>query len=137
MGIKYILTNLLRREPTEVKTCIYEMNRIEQESNCMAFKEIKPALVSLIKDADKTVYSIKNNGLSPATLVNLLITNVISKTLPSGKYCTYRGVLSLQGNELLRLWDYCVNNLETYNYHSKEQANEDKRWIRHQIRECG
>ena len=89
-------------------------------------------------EPEKTKASIELDGLSPTALVCLLITNVLDEELCSGRYHIYRGTLSENGKELLRLWDYSIDRMLVEKiYEDEEKAQNEKRWIRNQIKTVG
>ena len=125
-------------KPKEVKAALLALDMEEEKCNTnSAFKLIKKDVSKLICDSEKTVISIKEEGFSPNTLVYLLMTNIISEHLVSGRYHTYRGVLSFVGQDLLKLWDYAVNGLHQLGYHDDIESDKDREWIREQIKNVG
>lgn len=52
------------------------------------------------------------NGKAPRVLALLVISNIAYRNIASGKYHTYRGLLSMQGTCLRSLWHYTMNELE-------------------------
>ena len=120
-----------------VDNCLEEIKHIKEDIGGLSFGEIEPHLVSLIRDEEKTTYSINEEGISPRTLVFLLITNVIQTILSTGKYHVYRGTLGLQGQDLLRVWDRSTEQLAELGYYTATQSQEDKNWIREQIKNVG
>ncbi|MBN1906329.1 MAG: hypothetical protein JW927_14655 [Deltaproteobacteria bacterium] len=131
------ISNSTNETGNNVSKCLNEMMQIKKEINVLAFVEVESAVKELIKDTDKTNYSIDVDGLSPRTLVFLLITNVIQTLLPTGQYHIYRGTLNKQGNALLTLWDKATNELQNLNYYTEKEAQEDKTWIRTKIEAVG
>jgi hypothetical protein len=126
----------------EVQSCLVELETIEKDANSAffqsaAFNTIKPYVVRLIKDKEKTVCSIKEDKMTPHNLVLLLITNVTGELLSSGRYHIYRGILNMTGTGLLAIWHYAISELEKSGYYSSEQAKEDNEWINKQIKEVG
>jgi len=121
----------------EMQNCLQEVKNVQEELNNIAFDEIKDEIIKQIKEKDKIVYSIKKEDISPRTLVFLIITNVIQSILSTGQYHVYRGTLNIIGTELLKIWDYAVNQLEKSGFHSPQAAEEDRKWIREQIKNVG
>lgn len=121
----------------EIEMCITEFNNISQELSASAKEIVKPVVFDYLKDTEKTLYSLQKDKISPRNLIFLLITNAIAEILPTGHYHIYRGVLSQVGHDLLKLFDYAVNELEEKGCFSHEEAKEDKAWIREQINGVG
>lgn len=120
-----------------VHICLEELSRIREEAGGLFFDEIETSVAELIADKEKTSISINEDDLSPRTLVFLLITNVIQSILPLGKYHIYRGILSMRGDDLLRLWDYSTKQLTELGYYTSEQSEEDRKWMRDQVKKAG
>lgn len=95
-------------------------------------------VLSVIKtEADKTVYSIRIDGLKPEHLALVIITNVVSRHLASGTHHIYRGVLSAMGQDLLKVWNAAVKEMLERGFCSEAEAREDLDWIKQQIKEMG
>jgi hypothetical protein len=129
-------------KPSEIASCLKELKIIEDKItstlfSSMAFNIIKPYVVKQIKNKEKTIYSIRNDKISPQNLVLLIITNVIAELLPTGQYHIYRGILNMEGQGLLELWHYAVDELQKSGFYTAEEAKEDNVWIEKQIKEVG
>jgi hypothetical protein len=92
---------------------------------------------TIFGDPGKTMRSIEEDGLSPQQLIYLLITNTLDNHICSGKYHTYRGILSYKGQALLNLWDWAVDKMFYEGLHTEQQAEDDKNWVREQIKNVG
>jgi hypothetical protein len=122
----------------EVRSVLAAIDEVEDEEGAEGLHQIKQLVVdAVVVDADKTISSIKDDGLSARTLTCLLISNVLSVELTSGKHHTYRGVLSANGDRLLRLWDYAVEQQKQSGYYDEEEAKNDLKWIRDEIKTVG
>ena len=125
-------------QPKEVKAALLALEIVQQRAPNSAFALIKSELRSLLVDqADKTVASIKEDNLQCETLIHLLMTNVLDRQLCSGAHHRYRGLLSMQGENLLELWDYAVKQLSKSGFYDQEKAAHERRWIRSQIQRVG
>lgn len=125
-------------KPKEVKAALHALDVIQGRLNNGAFALIRNDVCELIVDqADKTVASIRDGKLSYETLVHLLITNVLDRKLCSGEYHVYRGTLSVQGDFLLNLWDYAVEQLLESGFYDNVKADKEKKWIRDEIKKVG
>ena len=125
-------------KPNEIKATLLAL-KLEEEKcqDYLSFKFIKTDVLRLINDYEKTVCSIKEEKMPPNVLVNLLMTNAIQSYLTSGRYHVCRGMLSMVGKDLLRLWDYSVGQLHDSSYHTEEEVKIDRNWIREQIKDIG
>lgn len=122
----------------EVKTCLTALNIVATEVKSSSFDAlVKPRIVNLLKDVDKTVCSIQNDGISPRNLIFLLTSNVAGELVSSGWYHVYRGVLSMQGQELLNIFNIAVKELEKSGLHTKEESEKDFEWIKNEIKSMG
>ena len=121
--------------PKEVKeTC----NDIESGVlDNLAASTIKDAAIKRAKDREKTVYSIKEEGLSPKVLAHILITNSIQELVGSGQFHIYRGTLNVVGNAMVESWDHSVDQIRKLGHYSQEEADNDKRWLRDEIQKMG
>lgn len=123
--------------PAEVQQCLEELKILESKLDNTSFPLIKPQVTKLIKDKEKTIYSIRESKMSPRYLVLLLISNVSGDSLATGQYHVYRGRLSMEGQELLKLFNYAISEMEKNGFQSKEETEKDRVWIREQINSVG
>jgi|BioPla2DNA2_1021312.scaffolds.fasta_scaffold36180_2 hypothetical protein len=121
----------------EIQLCIAELRKMSKELSTAALDIVKPRIYEYLKDTDKVVYSLQEDKVTPRNLVLLLVTNAIAEKLPTGQYHIYRGVLGLEGQSLLNLYDYAIDELEKCGFLSVEEAKKDKDWIREQISVVG
>ena len=89
-------------------------------------------------EPEKTKASIELDGLSPTALVCLLITNILDEELVPVAIIFTEEPCPKNGKELLRLWDYSIDRLSVEKiYEDEEKAQNEKRWIRGQIKTVG
>lgn len=93
--------------------------------------------IKLAEDSEKTVYSIRQDGMHPEHLALVLITNIVGTLISSGQFHTYRGILSGNGNQLLVIWNEAIDRLVAGGYYSKDEETEDQNWIKRQIKSAG
>jgi len=74
--------------------------------------------------------------MKPDHLALLLITNVTGEHLSLGNYHVYRGILNALGNDMLSVFTRAVDAMLRRGYHSKDDAEEDLKWVHQQI-SCG
>ena len=124
--------------PKEVKAALLTLDIVQQRAPNSAFALIKNDIRHLLVDqADKTVHSIREDRLSCETLIHLLMTNVLARHLCSGAYHTYRCILSMQGEHLLKLWDYAVEQLLESGFYDQSKADDEERWVRAEMKKVG
>jgi len=124
----------------EVKNVLAEINTIEAEEGAEGLFHIKEQVLHEIsgrRNAEKTKLSIIKDGMKVRDLAFLIILNVLSRELTSGRFHIYRGVLSNIGHELLRLWDYSVQQQRLSGYYTDEDVENDEKWIRAEIKQAG
>ena len=123
--------------PYEVKLTQQELKSFLEQAAGVCRSTIEPEIVSLIKDAEKTVYSIRIDNMKPEQLALLLVTNVLGKHIGSGRYHTYRGVLNIVGSDMHKLWHSTQQTMVERGYSTEAEVAEDNLWIQKQIKNAG
>jgi hypothetical protein len=77
------------------------LRQIEAEGEVPGLALIRPKLLALIDDRERTTASIVEDRLDPRALIYLLISNVAQAELCTGRHHVYRGTLSGTGQALL------------------------------------
>lgn len=127
----------------EVQAALSELDRVREElsgagvDSRVAFDAIKPGVVELIQDAEKTTASIATDGLTPRTLVFLLIAKAARQLIPSGRFHIYRGVLSGQGKALYAIWMSANKELEKVGIQPAQEVIAEESWMLQQIKNAG
>lgn len=121
----------------EVVQTLHALDDLERSATNAAFSTIKHDVQTLIRDADKTANSIQVDGMSPEGLAALIMSNIIQNHLCSGNYHIYRGVLTSGGEQLLQLWDFVIESMAKTGVHAQEEADDEKHWIRTEIKKVG
>lgn len=124
-------------QPVEVKRTIQEIDAFLSKNAALSAEIIRNDAFALAKIKDKTVASVREDGLKYDQLALILITNVIGRHLSSGRYHVYRGALSNIGNDLLHAWRAAVEALKERGYYTTEEALEDMRWMLKEIESAG
>ncbi len=123
--------------PSEVQTTVAEIDAFLDKQASLCRDVIRRDAVTSANEQDKTVHSIRHDGLQPDHLALILITNVLGNRLTSGHYHVYRGVLSAIGDDMLNLWGTAVSAMHQRGYYSDDEAQEDMRWIQAEINNVG
>lgn len=123
--------------PYEVKITIREARTFLGQTATLCHRIIEPDVVTLAKDVDKTVYSIRVDRMKPDHLALLLITNVLGRHIGSGAYHIYRGVLNRVGQDMLEVWRAAQEAMHERGYTTKKEVAKDSRWIKKQIKNAG
>jgi len=135
----YLLQRFLWKlvPPFEVMVTSKEINAFLEKHAFLSREIIARDTLALVKIAEKTVYSVRIDGLKPDRLALILITNVLGDHISSGRYHTYRGFLNMIGNDMLKVWHTAINTLREKGYYSESEAEDDRKWIREQIKNAG
>lgn len=132
----FFLKKLL--SPSEVKVCLLVLEEIKTKANNLSFSiieaEIKHALVN---NVEKVQYAIIQERKTPKHLILIMMLNVLAEKLTSGYYHVYRGVLSMEGAHFLEIWQLCITEMLDEGYSSQEKFEEDRVWIKEQVRSAG
>ena len=80
---------------------------------------------TIVREKEKTVYSIAVDGSKPADLCLLLISNAASNELLSGDHHVYRGVVSGEGRGYLGVFERSVEGLEESGAITTQEARAD------------
>jgi hypothetical protein len=120
-----------------VRTFLADATHLDSGAGVFFPPEVERLALRLVSDIDRTVYSIRVDKKQPDELALILITNVLAGLLPSGRYHTYRGVLSGAGTAMLAGWERSLTQLRERGYYTDEQVQQDREWIRKQIKEVG
>ena len=124
--------------PYEVRITLRAARRFINDGGALFTRPIvEPAVTALIRNAERTVYSIRIDGKKPDQLALMLITNVLWEHLRSGHYHIYRGAPSLQGAELMSLWNRTQTELIERGYSTKEEARSRTRQLQEQVKSVG
>ena len=123
--------------PYEVKLTIEEVKAILDQSAGPSKSILESAVVSIAKDAEKTIYSVRIDGIKPDELALLLITNVIGRHLSSGQHHTYRGVLNMTGKDMLRVWHTAQKAMLERKFVTESEVEKDNHWVMEQVKSVG
>ena len=123
--------------PYEVKITIKEAKTFLSQTATLCHRIIEPDVVTLAKDVDKTVYSIRVDRMRPDHLSLLLVTNVLGRHIGSGAYHIYRVVLNMVGQDMLEVWYAAQETMQERGYATEREVAKDNRWIKKQIKKAG
>lgn len=125
--------------PYEVKLAMMELIAFlkQQDTSLSCLEIVFRDTKALLKIAEKTVYSIRIDGMKPDHLALMLITNVIGHHLTSGRHHIYRGLLSIEGRDMLKLWNTAVYALRERGFYTDAKVEKDMKWIREQMKNVG
>ena len=121
----------------EVKSTTSEIDAFLNQHASLCRAIIRADATKLANIKEKTIQSIRSDGLKPDHLALILITNVLGRQLTSGQYHVRRGLLNAIGSDMLKLWSAAVSTMQQRGYYSSEEAQEDMRWIQSEINNVG
>lgn len=130
-----MFTFLLPREAKLALSILEEVEFANQDS--IFFGGVKATMVGVIKKNPQYAVNTIRGGVPPRQYVYATVVNVIGDMLESGRCSVYRGVLSMQGQDLLRVHDNCVDELIKIGHEPAEDLEQLKRDIRQRIKEAG
>lgn len=121
------------------KQCLKEYNYIKKYyiEYKYIFNLIDNNLKKELKDKDKLIYTIEKEKASYTDVIWILISNLTSDLLLTGKYHLYRGLLTHTGNELLKLFLLSIEKLHESNFYNDDKVHSEKKWIFDNIKILG
>ncbi len=120
-----------------VSRCFRAMEEIRNTLDSFMFDTIAEDVAKALRNREKSEYSLDVEKMSPHDVVYLVITNTIAGVLPLGTFHTYRGLLSMKGNELLRIWNIALSKLESTGVNTPAKTGEERKWMAEQIKNAG
>ncbi|MDN7138602.1 hypothetical protein J6J34_10300 [Pseudidiomarina sp. 1ASP75-14] len=123
--------------PYEVRLTIQEAKSFLDQFADLSKSILDTEVTSIAKDVEKTIYSVRIDGMKPDELALLLITNVIGQHLGCGKYHIYRGVLNMTGQDMLKVWHAAQRTMLERKFVSKSEVEKDNHWIMEQVKGAG
>lgn len=93
--------------------------------------------LAIARDADRAKYSIRVDRMKPDQIALVIIHNVALDQVASGRNHTYRGVLSLIGQEYKRMFIDAVRESQRRGYDDEQEADKDIAEMKAAIKEAG
>jgi hypothetical protein len=124
-------------KPFEVKATCRDIDAFLQADNGLCIETVRKGALSLAHDTDKVLYSIRVNHMKPDELALTLIYNVLTRNLQSGSLHVYRGILSMEGQDMLRLWHATAKELVKRGYSSTHEYETESAGIVEGIHSAG
>ncbi len=90
--------------------------------NGLRLDVVRREALILANNTEKVLYSIRVDHMKPDQLALTLIYNVLTKQLQSGWQHSYRGVLSMIGQDMLRLWHITAKELVKRGYSTEAEC---------------
>lgn len=91
----------------------------------------------IVREKEKTVYSVSVNKWNPSDLALLLISKSSSNALLCGRYHIYRGALADEGYQYMRIFRKSIGELVKSGFITEEEAKADLVQIRENIKDVG
>ena len=111
----------------------------EMESHCdgIMYDTIRNVLEDHFLDNGNEVAELTKQGISPRVQVCNAVSNLVGDMSESGQYHVYRGVLGIEGEGLLRLFDLATDRIAAAGAIDSMLANKNKAQLRESIRGLG
>lgn len=123
--------------PSEVKLCFKILDDLDRQLNSMMFYEVKDRVEKVLSNVERTSYLILQERMLPEKVVLMLCLTTLGNLIGCGSYHSYRNRLSYKGDDLLRCWNRCSAIMLEKAYYSKEEYDNDQKWIHEQISNAG
>lgn len=123
----------------EVQDALGVLAEIGSQSDCSSciFETVKNMLENDFLNDSKEVVNLVKQGVSPRVQVYNAMANLVGDMVESGHYHVYRGVLNIDGENLLRLFDFAIDSLVAIDSIDSIHANEQKAALRKNIQDVG
>jgi hypothetical protein len=138
MGISELISKLF--PPDEVKaTCKAIEDFLQRDFGFLGIclEQVRNEALAFAKETGKTVHTVKVDGIKPDHLALILIFNVLTRNLECGWNHIYRGVLSMTGTEMLKLWHITEKEMIKRGYQTQEQYAVDTEGLMKSIASMG
>lgn len=123
--------------PSEVRNTCDDIDAFLRADNGLCIDTVRSEATTMAKVTDKTLYSIRTMGYTSDQLAHILIHNVLTCNLQSGRQHVYRGMLSMVGNDMLRLWHINRKKMVKQGYSTQEEYDADVPGLMEDIRSVG
>lgn len=123
--------------PYEVKLTLQEIRAFLSRHETMYSSIVLRDAISLARDAEKTIYSVRIDHIKPDHLALLIIRNVTFKHITMGWHHAYRGMLGISGISIQTLWINAGIELIENGFASPEQINNENDMARMHIKQMG
>lgn len=120
----------------------YEVRLTKQVAKAF-FKEagsarlLESEVMAIIGNAEKTVYAVRIDRMKPDEVAFFVIADALVRHIGSGRYHTYRGLLSMVGNDMLKSFNAVQKLRVQRGYCAEAAVEDDARWLRERIKEVG
>lgn len=123
-------------KPNEVKQALLVMKTLPNkgiELNYELTQELRKLLINNSDSLRKTM----NSGLTAEDVVFNALLSLTNRSLCYGEYHVYRGILGIEGNEIKKQNEICIQRLLKLGQWSKEDAQTYRDELRQNISEVG
>ncbi|WP_292448675.1 hypothetical protein [Methylibium sp.] len=123
--------------PREVRLTLNAIDAFLRQVGGPGGGVVRDSARQLAKEAERTVVSIRTEGMDPNDLALLLVSNAAGEMIRSGEHHVHRAKLSMLGTDLLRVFTAAVERRRELNYQSADEAADDVRWVQERVAEAG
>ena len=123
---------------SDTKIALEELDNELRGKHMLAFKAIEPQVKKYLSmDNGVAVTSNRERGFSHNLIVHMVAKVVVDQELPLGNYHTYRGTLSMIGNDMWKLYLVCIQLLKDHDLLNEEEAENDIASMKEDIANAG
>jgi len=137
--IKWIL-NKITPKSLEVRAVLGALDQAEFELNKICMGGLDEAISKVryfVNNDGNTVRLAVDSGQPPNYFVYKMIGIDLQNHLASGHLHVYRGVLGMQGNEILKAFHYCIAEMKKAQFQDENELNMAESALIQAIREVG
>lgn len=126
-------------QSSELKLSVKAVEQIANSNkNLLSSSYVENLAKQVLKDdKEKTIHSIKIDGLSYNALAFLVMSNVIYSELTSGKHHIYRGTLNAMGKSIRQFWPIICAGLVNEGFSSQDHIKLDTTELDEEISSIG
>lgn len=124
--------------PAEVVAVKLEIEKYLSQSTALGVPKILiDTALEVTQDKRAIVEAVTSENISPERIALFAIINAIADLIPTGQYHTYRGVLGMNGSEMLGIWNKAQQDAMDRGYVTEEIRREECSWLIQQIKSVG
>lgn len=133
------LKNFFRQDkvPEEIKETLNIIDNIGKFYHGIAFLKIQEYMKKCVLTEPKAFIKNMRSGTRPNQWVFVTLINISGDMLESGTYHIYRGVLSPEGEELLKIYESAIDTYCTQGYLNLDSAEEQKDILKNNLKNMG
>lgn len=123
--------------PIEVKETLDIIDDISKFYHGNSFLKIQEYMKKCILNETEAFVKNIQSGTKPKQWVYVTLLNTSGDLLETGSYHIYRGILSPEGNELLKIYESAIDMYCTLGYLDLNSAEEQKETLKNNLKKIG